>query len=125
MTSLGQEDAGAMAGWNRRLVLSLSITATIHVVSAQPGMAFPIQTNAAAARRYLNENTLYDDGTRIVVRSLHNCWSKRSSSGRLKAFVCDQGSADKTLRSGVSMRCDIVKAKITRKRAKLTTTNCR
>ena len=114
-----------MAGWNRQLVLSFGIVATMHVIAAPSAMAFPIQTNAAAARRYLNENTLYDDGTRIVVRSLYNCWSKRSSSGRLKAFVCDQGTADKTLRSGVSMRCDIVKAKITRKRAKLTTTNCR
>ena len=114
-----------MAGWNRELVLSHGIVATIHDIAAQPGMTFPIQSSSAAARRYLNENTLYDDGTRIVVRSLHNCWSKRSSSGRLKAFVCDQGSADKSLRSGVSMRCDIVKAKITRKRAKLTTTNCR
>ena len=55
----------------------------------------------------------------------YNCWSKRSSSGRLKAFVCDQGTAVKTLRSGVSMRCDIVKANITRRRAKLTITNCR
>ena len=114
-----------MAGWNRELVLRLSIVATTHVVAAPPGMAFPIKTNSATACQFLNENTLYDDGTRIVVRSLHNCWSKRSSSGRLKAFVCDQGSADKTLHSGVSMRCDIVKAKIMRKRAKLTTTNCR
>ena len=55
-----------MAGWNRRLVLSLSVVATIHIIAAQPGMAFPIQTNAASARRYLNENTLYDDGTRSL-----------------------------------------------------------
>ena len=112
-----------MAGWNRQLVLRLSSVATTHVVAAPPGMAFPIKTNSATACQFLSENTTYDDGNRIVVRSLHNCWSKCSGSEQLKGMVFNQGTADKTLSSDVSMRCDTVKAKIKRKSARQTTPN--
>ena len=78
-----------MAGWNRRLVLSLSVVATIHIISTGGWL---IQTNAASARRYLNENTLYDDGTRIVVRSLHNV--EQAAARPSRSIRRDQGSAD-------------------------------
>ena len=99
--------------------------AAASLLMTTPSLALPMQPNANAARRYLNSDTLYDNGTRIYVRSLSRCRTKWSNSGRAKAFICEGGTADKTYRNGTTVRCTIDKVKITSKKSKVTTSGCR
>jgi len=99
--------------------------ATASLLITSPSLALPMQPNASAARRYLNSDTLYDNGTRIYIRSLSQCRTKWSNSGRAKAFICEAGNADKTYQNGSTVRCNIDKVKITSKKSKVTTSECR
>jgi len=112
------------SNWIKRN-LKFALVSLAAVGLSSPALSIPAVRTPGSFVYYLNTQVLWNEADKIKFKWLGDCFSKYSSSGKLKAYVCTNGVVHKRTPSGRKLSCTVARVVSKRKgKAKLTTADC-
>ena len=107
----------------RRTAKIITIAAATSLFSS-PALSIPV-SNSAEFVSYLNSDQNWGNGYKFKFNWVDDCFKKRGSNGRVRAFVCTNGVVRRTSPTGVTSNCRVSVVRVNKKgKLKLTTENC-